>query len=285
MNLFPIFLSVLIGTTSIKYTFTDETKEKPFVSARIYGQLGNNLFQVATASALAWDNNAELYFEYFDINSPVYQHIFFRFKNLPYCKQIQFQWKEPSYAYHNISYQPNMQIDGYFQSEKYFYKYRQRLLEMFSPPLEDLLYLQKKYSLILSHPNTVGVQIRYYKDELPEDSLYPQYGKEYLKTAVSLFPESSLFIISSNNIEFARKSIPHWITNVIFIENEPNYIDLQILKSCKHNIITNSSFGWWAAWLNENPNKIIVRPSVWIHVLPTQDVCPKEWVTLNTPYN
>ena len=285
MNLIPIFLSVLLFIISTGYAFTDQKEDRPFVTARIYGQLGNNLFQVATASALAWDNNTELYFEDFDVNSPIYQHVFFRFTNLPRRKQIQFQWKEPSYAYQNIPYQSNMQIDGYFQSEKYFYKYRERLLKVFSLPPEDLSYIQKKYQSILLHPNTVGVQIRYYKEELPGDSLYPQYGKEYLKTAMTLFPESSLFIISSNNLEFARESIPSWITNIIFIENEPNYIDLQILKSCKHNIITNSSFGWWAAWLNENPTKIVVRPNIWIHELPTQDVCPKEWITLDAPYN
>lgn len=159
------------------------------------------------------------------------------------------------------------------------------LLKHFLFLLKIYFIFKKKYESILSHPNTVGVQIRYYKEELPGDTLYPQYGKEYLKTAMALFPESALFIVSSNNLEFARESIPNWIKNVIFIQNEPNYIDLHILKSCKNNIITNSSFGWWAAWLNENPNKIVVRPNVWIHGLPTQDVCPKEWVTLDTQYN
>lgn len=72
MNLILTFLSILLFITSIRYAFTDQKENGPFVTSRIYGQLGNNLFQVATASALAWDNNAELYFEYFDVNSPIY---------------------------------------------------------------------------------------------------------------------------------------------------------------------------------------------------------------------
>ncbi|MGL4348064.1 MAG: alpha-1,2-fucosyltransferase [Chlamydiales bacterium] len=285
MNIVITFLSRLLLIISTTFVFAHQKEDKPFVTARIYGQLGNNLFQVATGSALAWDNNAELYFEGFDFNSPIYQHVFFKFNNTSLCRPVQFQWKEPSYAHQTIPYRPNMQIDGYFQSEKYFHHYRHRFLKLFSLRPEDLSYIQKKYHLILSHPNTVGVQIRYYKWEFPVDTLFPQYGKEYLKTAMALFPESSLFIISSNNLEFARDSIPSWIKNVVFLENEPNYIDLQILRSCKHNIITNSSFGWWAAWLNENPNKIVVRPNVWIHGLPTQDVCPTEWINLDTAYD
>lgn len=284
MNTLIAFLSRLVLLVTTSYALAYQQEDKPFVTARIYGQLGNNLFQVATASALAWENNAEPYFPDFDARSPIYQHVFFRFNNTPYSKQVEFQWKEPTYAYKNISYQPNMQIDGYFQSEKYFYKYRNRLIKLFSPHPKDLSYIQKKYQWLLSHPNTVGVQIRYYKWEFPVDDLYPQYGREYLKTAMAIFPKSSLFIISSNNLDFARACIPSWVENVFFIENEPNYIDLQLLKYCKHNIITNSSFGWWGAWLNQNPNKIVVRPNIWIHGLPTQDVCPKEWISLDTPY-
>lgn len=255
-----------------------------FVTVQIYGQLGNNLFQVATASALAWDNNAELFLQDLDSNSPIYQHVFFRFNNTAPTKPIQFHWHEPTYAYKNISYHPNMNLSGYFQSEKYFHHHRPRLLALLAPHPDDLCYIQNKYQWIITHPETVGIQLRYYKWEFPTEDLYPQYGKKYLETAMSLFPKSSLFVVSSNNLAFARACIPSGIENIVFIENEPNYIDLYILSSCKHNIITNSSFGWWGAWLNQNPDKIVIRPNIWIKGLPSQDVCPKEWIVLDTPY-
>lgn len=255
-----------------------------FVSVQIYGQLGNNLFQVATGTALAWNNNAKLYLQEFDSNSPIYKHVFFRFDNSTPTEPIQFQWQEPTYAYKNISYHPNMQIAGYFQSEKYFHHYRDRLLNLLAPHPDDESYIQKKYQWIITHPNTVGIQLRYYKWEFPTEDLYPQYGKDYLETAMSLFPKSSLFVVSSNNLAFARSCIPYWVENIVFIENEPNYIDLYLLSYCKHNIITNSSFGWWGAWLNRNPDKIVIRPHIWIKGLSTQDVCPKEWIVLDAPY-
>jgi len=259
--------------------------QKPFVTARILGQLGNNLFQVATASALAWDNNAEPCFPDFFPTSVVYQHVFFRFKNKLPNVPITFEWNEPSPTYRAISYQPNMLMSGYFQSEKYFVRHRDRLLESLAPHPDDLAYMRKKYQQLLDHPNTVGIQIRYYKWEFPAtDSAYPQYGKDYLEKTMSLFPESSLFVVSCNNLDFARKSIPHWAKNVIFIENEPHYIDFYLLSYCKHNIITNSTFGWWAAWLNQNPNKIIVRPTKWTGYLDGSEACPKEWLSIDAKH-
>lgn len=259
-----------------------QEQRPPFVTATIMGQLGNNLFQVAVASALAWDNGAKPCFPEFEFESNrlVYNHVFFRCNKIRPKQQIEFEYNEPIFSHMPIPFHPNMKITGYFQSEKYFVHHRDRLLELFAPRLDDLSYIQEKYSEILDHPNTVGVQLRYYKWEFPNEDLFPQYGIEYLEKAMALFPESSLFVVSSNNLEFARKNIPSWVKNVIFIENEPHYIDFYLLSFCKHNIITNSSFGWWGAWLNQNPNKIIVRPAAWIKGLPTQDVCPEEWITI-----
>lgn len=259
--------------------------DEPYVIANIYNQLGNNFFQVAAASALAWDNGAEPCFPDFDSNSVVYQHVFFRFSNQMPKAPIDFTWEEPIFSYKPIPYKPNMLIHGYFQSEKYFKHHREKLLEMFAPHPDDLEYIQNKYHAVLSYPNTVGIQLRYYKWEHPHEDLFPQYGKDYLEKTMALFPRTYLFVVSSNNLEYARKCIPKWAKkNVIFIENEPHYIDFYILSMCKHNIITNSTFGWWSAWLNQNPDKIVVRPSYWIKGLPTQDVCPKEWISVKSKH-
>ena len=91
-------------------------------------------------------------------------------------------------------------------------------------------------------------------------------------------------MVSSNNVDYARKAVPSWVKNVIFIQDEPNYIDFYLLSLCKHNIITNSSFGWWSAWLNQNPMKIVVRPAYWVKGLPTQDVCPEKWISVDAKY-
>ena len=280
---FEVVVFVLLSMLSLS-VFAELDQQKPCVIARIYGQLGNNLFQVATASALAWGHHAEPCFPDLDSNSPIYQHVFFRCSNQLPSTNIAISWKEPRYSYDPIPYYPNMTIDGYFQSEKYFSQYRKQLLELFAPRSDDLKYIQKKYSTVLNHPQAVGVQIRYYKWEFPTGDLYPQYGTEYLEAAMAKFPDTSLFVVSSNNVDFAKNSIPSWAKNVVFLENEPNYIDMYVLSYCKHNIITNSSFGWWSAWLNQNPEKIVVRPAKLFSGLPTQDVCPEEWIAIDARY-
>jgi len=267
-----------------------EAKESCVVG-RVYCQLGNNLFQVATASALAWDNNAVATFPDLlvgkDNPSSSYNHIFFRC-NTYSPKKISGNWQEPGFDYHPIPFKPNIQISGYFQSERYFRHHRKRLLELFAPHPDDLSYMQTEYQWLMDHPNTVGVQIRYYYYDDPTGVVHIQYGKDYLEKAMRHFPETALFVVSSNNLDFARENMPKWAKNVFYIEREPHFIDFFLLSFCKHNIITNSSFGWWGAWLNQNPNKIIVAPRLWVNPaakdLPTHDLFPKSWIKVDAKW-
>ena len=259
---------------------------EPFVTYVPMGQLGNLMFETAAACAIAWDHHAEVYLPE-KLSTGIGKHVFFRFAFKKISRNdITKYWNEPSYSFTPIKYQPNLEIRGYFQSEKYFSKYRDRLLYLFSPNEEDESYIQLKYQRILQHHNSVGVQLRYYKWEDKSSKIYPQYGRDYLEKAMSQFPNDTLFVISSNNMTFAKEAIPAFAKNVIFLEREPNYIDLFLLSRCKHNIITNSSFGWWGAWLNQNPNKIVLYPKTLFYKLPTQDYCPSSWIPIQaTPEN
>lgn len=257
--------------------------EKPFVIGSILGQLGNRMFEVATACALAWDNNAEPYFPDFapiTRHSYDYNHIFFRCNIHPPKRGIEFEWGSPPFGYDPIPYHPNMKISGYFQNEKYFAHHRNRLLNLFAPHPDDLKYIQNKYGWIIDHPNAVSVHLRYYYTEKPGEDSFIQYEREYFEKAMALFPESSLFVVTSDNLNFARQNIPTEGKNVIFIEGEPYYIDFFLQSLCKHNIICNSTFSWWSAWLNRNPNKIVVRPKVWFGGYP--DIGgPDEWIKID----
>ncbi len=173
-----------------------------------------------------------------------------------------------------------MKISGYFQNEKYFAHHRDRLLNLFAPHPDDLKYIQNKYGWIINHPNAVSVHLRYYYSEKPGEDSFIQYEREYFEKAMALFPESSLFIVTSDNLNFARQNIPTEGKNVVFIEGEPYYIDFFLQSLCKHNIICNSTFSWWSAWLNRNPNKIVVRPKVWMGGYP--DIGgPEEWIKID----
>lgn len=72
-----------------------------------------------------------------------------------------------------------------------------------------------------------------------------------------------------------------------FIENTTPLLDLYIQSLCTHNIISNSSFSWWGAWLNENSNKIVIAPQMWFGIsvkLGVSDLLPVSWVRLPNNY-
>jgi hypothetical protein len=161
----------------------------------------------------------------------------------------------------------------------YFAHHRDRLLELFAPSSGDLAYIESKYSSILAHPSSVCVHVRNYVREHVPMNYYIQYGREYFEKAMGCFPADSLFVIVSDDINYARAQISINGRNVVFIEKEPYYIDFFLQTMCKHNVISNSTFSWWGAWLNPNPNKIVVRPAQWQHD-PNDINCPREWIRI-----
>jgi FkbM family methyltransferase len=252
----------------------------PYFSARIYGRLGNNLFQIAAASATAWDNGAEPVFPELDPASEQYRHVLFRCNVGPDLEAWP-EWSEPSFAYSPIEYAPNRRIVGYFQSERHFAHHRARIKALFSPSAADAARIGETYGELLDRPQTVGVQLRYYRDEDAET--YPQYGERYLELAAAQFLPETTFVLSSDNLDYLRASIPARMRDAVVLEGEPDYIDLYVLSLCHHNVISNSTFGWWAAWLNENPQKRVIRPRRWINGLPDEDICPPEWTAIDAP--
>jgi hypothetical protein len=254
-------------------------------------QAGNQMFQIAAASALAWDHGTEAYFPMLRHKHVEWSHFFFRCKKdwprktflfgwLKLKKKSLFQWEGPNFGYAPIPYHPCMQIKGFFQNQNYFSRYRDRLLQLFAPSAEDLTYIQKKYASILAHPFSVSIHVRDYQREVtfPND-VFIQYGREYFEKAMGQFPADALFVVTSNNMDFAKKQIPTEGRNVVFIENEPYYIDFYLQSLCKHNIISNSTFSWWSAWLNQNENKIVVRPAQWVKNSP--DIGgPSDWIKI-----
>ena len=92
------------------------------------------------------------------------------------------------------------------------------------------------------------------------------------------------FFIFSDDLDWARDNLD-FIDNKTFVElekNIPDHEDMYLMSQCKHNIIANSSFSWWGAWLNQNPDKKIIAPKKWVNDLSrdTTDLIPKTWLRL-----
>ncbi len=264
---------------------------KPFVTADLMGQFGNQLFQIAAATSLALDNQAKpLFPNLLEPSDPLlkfkenYETIFFRLSTKLLPKALNFTYYEPKFSYQPISYQPNMKIHGYFQSEKYFAKHRNKIVKLFKPSKKIKRYLKKHYGAILAHPKTVAVHYRSYLQEDPEQNHHNTLPLAYFEKAIALFPADSLFVVCSNKINWCKENFASIPRNFVFIEGENHYHDFFLMSACKKHIISNSSFSWWSAYLSPSRKKSVVAPAHWFnpsYISDTQDLYPKKWTILS----
>ncbi len=263
------------------------TLAQSFVVGELEGQLGNQFFIIAAAVSLSLDHHATPVFPDLEgktlYNIPLNREKVFAnlYTKLP-SSPIQFVYKEPCYHYTPISYQPNMKICGYFQSEKYFYHHKQEILQLFAPSEEIMRHLTTHYADILSHPASVSIHVRFYHED-PEQKCHLAPRRSYFEKAVSLFPENTLFVVFSNQMEKCRELLQGIKKNFVFIENDLYHHDFYLMSLCKDNIICNSTFSWWAAYLNPNPGKRVVAPKAWYNPhygLNTKDLLPLTWICL-----
>ena len=179
----------------------------------------------------------------------------------------------------------NGYIEGFHCSYKYPEMIRQELLEDFTFPYqndEKLLELKS----ILEQQESVGVHIR------RGDFLNPKYAREigsictneYYKRAIAYIKDkypNSFFVFFSNDMDWVKSNMKE--KNAIYIEKDmftqyDDWYDMFLMSICRHNIIPNSTFGWWGAWLNQNPDKIVIAPKKWRNRWEAEDWCPPEWV-------
>lgn len=175
----------------------------------------------------------------------------------------------------------NCLIDGYWQSEKYFYDIKDILVKDFTLRNGLSKNAQKITAQILSDRNSVSVHVRRrdYADESLGHSLTPM---EYYQRAINLLLEKrvepSLFVFS-DDIEWTRKNFDYPVTTFI---DSTQYMgdaeELIMMSHCYHHINANSSFSWWGAWLKEKADSIITVPARWFTEKDfPQDRVPHRW--------
>lgn len=223
------------------------------------GRLGNSLFQIAATLAYGADHGKTPVFTKWN-----YQE-YIPLSLIPEDSEI--TWKreaEHGLSYRRLNYQDgNVNLEGHFLSEDYFKHHRQLILDTIRLVPEHRDYITRKYWSLLSG-NTCSIHVRR-KDYLQPDQMrtHGVLGMEYYERAMSLFT-NTLFIVFSDDIEWCRQNFPD---SCVFIEGEKDIIDLFIMARCKSHIIANSTFSWWAAWLNDNkvvaPRKFFVDGHSW----------------------
>jgi FkbM family methyltransferase len=256
---------------SIKpYSVIKDNSDK-YISPRMLGRLGNQMFQIAAAYSFSIDNNCSMkvstkngVFESLigEVSNPhIYKDsVFSKIEFIQEASNYDI-WKEPSFKYTPISYkfENNLYLEGHFQSEKYFAHNKEKILDLFEPTQDIKDYIFSKYGELLNK-NTVSLHIRR-GDYLVSQDHHPICPLNYYQDCLNKLSDIDIILVFSDDKEYAKKTFTQ--KNVIIIQDEKDYIDLYLMSMSKHNIIANSSFSWWGAWLNKNKDKKVFAPKNW----------------------
>lgn len=291
------------------------------VITHILGGIGNQMFQYAAARALSLSKGQQLYldvqdFEGYSLHSGFQLNTVFGldaklagpelirktlgFRNQKFIKKL---IKRPLFKHlrgcHFIMephahYWPQIEdapddcyLYGYWQSEKYFEGFEKRIREdfRFQGALDS-----KNAALKNDIDKKTAVSVHVRRGDYVSDSTTSQImhvcGIRYYEDAIrtiAMQVDSPHFYIFSDDMQWVREnlSLPYSVTYVDQNLGKNSYIDMRLMSACKHNIIANSSFSWWGAWLNPNPTKIVIAPSRWfINSNNDSDVVPSTWVRI-----
>ena len=272
----------------------------------LMGGLGNQLFQIFTTIAYGFKSQKEVVFP--DVKSlgtgntivrPTYWHTIFselsEMLKPPSFVPNDCVIKEHSFNYREIpvSASPNVCLFGYFQSYKYFQAY--------SSIIQKLLKFKSKQQDVLKSSgfskeelkNTISMHFRMgdYKKNPSYHPIMPyEYYEKSLLFVEQLLPEKKLHVLyfcENEDYDAVLEKIEKLqckFTNYTFSRASPVLEDWQqllLMSLCKYNIIANSSFSWWGAYLNRDEEKIVFYPDLWFGVAcnnNTDDLFPENWI-------
>jgi len=288
------------------------------IIVKLIGGLGNQMFQYAVGRRLAYKYNTELKLDIqgfkdyklrnYSLNNfnivenfatakdlshvllhsdgsavKIFKHII---RNIPNVQSIEYV-KEKKFSFQQsiLSLPDNVYLEGYWQSEKYFSDIEDIIRNEFSI-VNPLTSASQEIAEQIKDCESVSVHVRRgdYVSNPKTNSFHGVCGLEYYCRAIDMIREkidNPHFFIFSDDPEWVCCNIKPDAPTTYVRHNycSKDYEDICLMSMCKHNIIANSSFSWWGAWLNTNPDKIIIAPSKWFNDLSinTDDLIPKKW--------
>ena len=229
-----------------------------------YGRIGNQLFQIAAAVGYSKKYNIPIRLPKWFCNYDKidYSSYFINKLDQSYDENLKVQeYKEPKFSYTEIPKSNNpIDLHGYFQSELYFKDYENVIRNYLKPEKFLIDKINRKYSDLLTG-NVCSIHIR--RGDYVGSGTHFVCDLNYYNDCIDLMKAIGIkkFLFFSDDINWCKENFKGG--GYYFSEDNNPIEDLFIMSMCKNNIISNSSFSWWASWLNENPNKLILVPSKW----------------------
>lgn len=279
------------------------------IITRLHGRLGNQMFQYAAARALALrlgttvalDSRGALHRD---------EGVLTRVFSLPLADPVELPpaghlaplrytaWRllgrEPVFRREQgLGYNcqikhwgDNCYLHGYWQSERYFHHVQASIRQDFTFPAFSSSQNAEMASRI-AEGLSISLHVR--RGDYLTLSAHVLCDQAYYEAALSALLEGSdgtpTVYVFSDDPDWARQNLPLPCEKVVvdFNGSDTDYEDMRLMSLCQHNIIGNSSFSWWAAWLNANPHKKVAGPAKWFGdpKLINPDILPPEWLSIS----
>ena len=248
-----------------------------------YGRLGNQLFQYAflrvTAQRLntdffcpTWEGDQIFDLEDEEVRAVAARGILHHFDSAP----------EGGFCPRALEIADRTEIQGYFQSEKY-YSDKALVKSWYSFRREIVHSVESLFPKSLLE-DAVSISLRLDKDYANTREYFPLYQPSYYRRGLKHAAVTGPVLVFADRPDLAKTFIASIVGNdCILVEGLSPHQQLYLMTRCRANVITNSTFAWWGAWLNLRDDRIIVAPSAWCRPgVPNaiSNILPDEWVKL-----
>lgn len=285
------------------------------IISQLTGGLGNQMFQYAFGYSVARKNKTQFRYVYQNIEGNTkreFELLCFKISGqeatrkelmatgYPFTrlgqllvkmrikKQSLFKEKAFQFDKNALEVNGNLVLQGYWQSEKYFKMYRKDIQNEFAF-VEAVKGKNRIIAKQMQSQNSVAVHVRRgdYAHDASANAYHGLCSVEYYKKGMKAIENQV-----KNPTYYFFSDEPSWVKANLSTENKSYYIDwntgsnsyrdMQLMTLCKHNIIANSSFSWWSAWLNKDKNKMVIAPKQWFssQLINTNDLLPESWLKI-----
>lgn len=253
-------------------------------TAYLMGGLGNQMFQISHAISQSWKHGVNYSFrpnsfipsegfqpiKYLD---NIFRKIVFENTNQKFFRIYENSW---NYSEITPSFDKSIEFYGYFQSSRNFLGYDNDIKNLFQPTKVFMEKILQKYPALLNN-NSTSIHIRR-GDYLNSPNVHPTVDDSYINHCLSMVDNSKEIFIFSNDKKWVIQNLN--IQNSILVDDLNDYEELWMMSLCKNMILSNSSFSWWSAFLNQNINCNIFAPSLWFGPQgpnPHNNIYEKNW--------
>lgn len=296
---------ILLFLLFYRFTF------QPMIISKIIGGLGNQLFQYAAGRCLAIRHQTELLLDLneltdyklnsFDLNAfhTIFQQaseiqtatyynrgIIEKFRDRLLPMALKKVYREPHFHFHPrfFNASESIYLKGYWQSEKYFAPVANQIRNELQ--FKDT-YINKVKDLGEQIRNTTSVSVHIRRGDYTNKEILkvhgllpPSYYEQSIKFLSVEYP-GSIFYFFSDDINWVKETFGQ--DNAVYVSGQytqTHFEDMYLMSQCHHNVIANSSFSWWGAWLNNNPGKRVIAPKNWFNTQrrDTSDLYPEGWL-------